>query len=880
MVMKHLAKALRFGENKKLKDLELQVEQVNSLEDEIIKLEDAQLKEEMAKLAKRHEHGEALEILLPRSFALTREAAKRVRNMRHFDVQIMGGVVLSQGKIAEMTTGEGKTLVATLPVALQSITKKSTHVITVNDYLAKRDAGWMAPIYHLLGLKVAAIGHDSSFIYDPTAPADDPFRQTTRREAYKADVIYGTNSEFGFDYLRDNMVYSLEEKSQDSHAYAIVDEVDSILIDEARTPLIISGPAEKSGPIYRQFAKIIPTLKAGEDYEVDEKHKTVAVNDSGQIKVERAIGIDNLYENVDAQLVNHLMQALKAHALFKKDVDYVVNDGEIIIVDEFTGRMMFGRRYSEGLHQAIEAKENVSIREENQTLATITLQNYFRMYEKLAGMTGTASTEADEFMQIYKLETVVIPTNMPMIRQDMADVIYKNQTAKFNAVIEDVVERNGRGQPVLLGTVSIENSETLSRLLKQRGIKHTVLNAKHHEQEAEIISQAGRKGAVTVATNMAGRGVDIILGGNPPNKEEAEEIREAGGLHVVGTERHESRRIDNQLRGRSGRQGDPGSTQFYLSCDDDLMRLFAADRITWVMERFNLPEDQPIEHKLISKSIETAQKQVESQNFSIRKHVLKYDDVMNKQREIIYAERDKVLGHEDLSGQIEEFMTEVIEGHVNVHTAAAYPEEWDYKSLFAAYQQIVPVKMSEKDFDMETITREEITETLTEKALKELKERQEHMGKEGFNDIARYVLLNIITERWTEHLSQLDYLQEGINLRAVGQRDPLIEFKNEAFDMFSELTAGIKEDCLGYIFRAQLVEQPHHHHSVLEDAVYDKAQYNAIGASQTGSSSASATTTYIADPKVGRNDPCPCGKINPDTGKPFKYKKCCGKEEA
>ncbi len=877
MVIKHLAKVLRFGEGKKLKDLEAQVVQVNALEDEVSKLDDAQFSKEMAKLVKKYENGEPLEFLLPRTFALTRETAKRKLNMRHFDVQIMGGTALAQGKIAEMVTGEGKTLVATLPVALQSLTKNATHLVTVNDYLAKRDASWMAPVYDTLGISVAAIGHEVSYLYDSSIEGDDKFRQISRQEAYRAGVVYGTNSEFGFDYLRDNMANSREQKTQNSHAFAIIDEVDSILIDEARTPLIISGPAEKSGPIYNKFSKIAPALKLGEDYEIEEKTKTVSITDEGIAKAENLLGVDNLYDNVNTQLVDHLYSSLKAYALFKKDVDYVVKDGEVLIVDEFTGRLMEGRRYSEGLHQAIEAKEGVAIREENQTLATITLQNYFRMYEKLAGMTGTAATEADEFMQIYKLETVVIPTNRELIREDLADVIYKTEEAKYKAVVENVAERNEKGQPVLLGTVAIEKSELLSKMLKRRGIAHNVLNAKHHEQEAEFIAQAGKKGAVTVATNMAGRGVDIVLGGNPQDEKEAEEVKTAGGLHVIGTERHESRRIDNQLRGRSGRQGDAGSTQFFLSVGDDLMRVFAADKIKWVMEKFNLPEDQPIEHRLISKSIETAQKQVESHNFSIRKHTLEYDDVMNKQREIFYSERDKVLEHKDLSDQIKDFLTTVIEGAVASHTASAYPEEWDLKGLFTFYHQFVPIKVSEKDFDMDTITNDEIRDYLLDKAFEQLDARRKELGNEQFNQMVQYILLEVMGERWKEHLSQLDYLREGINLRAIAQRDPLVEFKNEAYDNFQQLTESIKKDSLHYIFRAEIVEQPHSH---LEEAVYDHSAYSAMSEGETTSHSSggSQTTTYTAGPKVGRNDPCPCGKTNPDTGKPLKYKKCCGKE--
>ncbi|TET53586.1 MAG: preprotein translocase subunit SecA, partial [Actinobacteria bacterium] len=742
-------------------------------------------------------------------------------------------------------------------------------------YLAKRDADWMGPVYHMLGIKAAAIGHDESYIYDPEVEGQYHLRQISRKEAYQCDVIYGTNSEFGFDYLRDNMVYEEEEKSQNGHPFAIVDEVDSILIDEARTPLIISGPAERIAGIYRQFERISQILKAGDDYEVLEKEKTVAIEDSGYDKAQKALGVDNLHDSIDTQYESHLRQALKAKNLFKKDVDYVVKDGEIVIVDEFTGRLMFGRRYSEGLHQAIEAKEKVAIREESKTLATITIQNYFRMYEKLAGMTGTAATEADEFMAIYKLETVVIPTNQPLQRNNMADVIYKNDEAKFTAVVEDVVERNKKGQPVLLGTVSIDKSELLSKMLNRRGIKHNVLNAKNHEREAEIIAQAGKKGAVTVATNMAGRGVDIVLGGNPQDEKEAEEVIEAGGLHVVGTERHEARRIDNQLRGRSGRQGDPGSTQFYISLNDDLMRLFAADRIKWVMEKFNLPEDQPIEHRLISKSIESAQKQVESYNFSIRKHILEYDDVMNKQREVIYSERDKVLANEDLSGQIKEFVADVIEPATAMYLAADYPEEWELKEMLSFYYQFIPIKLGEKDFDLETATRQEVTEELLEKAYRELEKRQKELGAEEFGQLSRYILLEVITNLWTEYLSQMDALQEGINLRAIGQRDPLVEFKNEAFAMFQQLTANIKEDCLRYLFRANVVEQQHHD---LGDVAYDKSEYSAMEQSGQVASDGATTTTYVAPPKVGRNDPCPCGATNSETGKPMKYKKCCGKE--
>jgi len=838
-----LERVLRMGEGKKLKLLEEKVEMVSAWEPEVLRLTDAELRVKTAEFKQRLADGEGLDDLLPEAFAVVREAAKRVLSMRHFDVQIMGGIVLHEGKIAEMKTGEGKTLVATLPAYLNALSGKGVHIVTVNDYLAKRDSEWMGKIYEFLGLKVGLI------------QAEMP--QDERREAYLADITYGTNNEFGFDYLRDNMVAHISERVQRGHHYAIVDEVDSILIDEARTPLIISGQPEKSADTYYTFARIVPKLKKGIDYEVDEKHRTVAVTEEGVAKVESALGIDNLYDHVNSQLVNHLQQALRAHALFKKDVDYIVKDGEVIIVDEFTGRLMIGRRYSEGLHQAIEAKEGVRIREENQTLATITLQNYFRMYEKLAGMTGTAATEADEFMHIYKLETVVIPTNMPMIRVDLPDVIYKTEDAKFKAVINDIVERHKRGQPVLVGTVSIEKSERLSSMLKRRGIPHEVLNAKHHEREAEIIAQAGKKGAVTIATNMAGRGVDIILGGNPPDPVEAEEVKQAGGLHVIGTERHEARRIDNQLRGRSGRQGDPGSSQFYLSTEDDLMRLFAADRIGRIMERLGLPEDQPIEHSLITKSIETAQKQVEAQNFSIRKHVLEYDDVMNKQREVIYEERYRVLVGEDLRERVLGMIDDVMGQVVSVFTAESnYPEEWDWDGLLKYVNQIFPLDWDKDSIDITAMTRDSLTEKLIESAKARYEQREAELGPELMRDLERLVVLEVIDSKWREHLYEMDYLKEGIGLRAIGQRDPLIEYKSEAFDMFQAMIEGIKEDVLSYMFHVQVVR---------EEPVRQKKKVVATNAS----ASSEPPKPRRNENKVGRNDPCPCG-----SGK--KYKKCCG----
>lgn len=858
MVFKVLQKALRFGEAKKLRELNSLVEAVNELEPQASKLSDKDLTAKTDEFKARLKKDASLDHLLPEAFAVVRKVAKRRLNMRHFDVQIMGGVVLHQAKISEMKTGEGKTLMATLPVYLNALEGKGVHVITVNDYLAKRDTQWMGPIYHFLGLTVAVLQHDSSYLYDPSYPSEEEslkdLRPIDRREAYGADITYGTNTEFGFDYLRDNMATSLDEKVQRGYHYAIVDEVDSILIDEARTPLIISGAPEESTKLYQRFAQIAPVLKPGLDYEVDEKTQTVAVNDKGVTKVEEVLGIDNLYDHVNTQLVHHLNQALRAHSLFRKDVDYIIKDGEVIIVDEFTGRLMFGRRYSEGLHQAIEAKEKVAIREENQTLATITLQNYFRMYEKLAGMTGTAATEADEFLHTYKLETVVTPTHKPMIRSDMSDVIYKTEDGKFTAAVEDIVERHKKGQPVLVGTISIEKSERLSRTLEKRGIPHEVLNAKHHEREAHIIAKAGDKGAVTIATNMAGRGVDIIL---------EDGVVDLGGLHILGTERHEARRIDNQLRGRSGRQGDPGSSQFYLSLEDDLMRLFAAERISSLMERLGFPEDVPIEHPLVNKSIETAQRQVEAQNFSIRKHVLEYDDVMNTQREVIYKQRDEILAGGDIHDHVLELIDEVVEETVNMFTGKdVHPEEWDLDGLFRYASQLFPVPFRKEDLDIATLTQEKLIVMFLEAAQKAYEAREKELGGELLRELERTVMLNVIDNRWREHLYEMDYLREGIGLRAIGQRDPLIEYKNEAYQMFQEMIQGVKEDFLRYIYHLRVaVAEPVQPRPVLVKA--------GGGTNDSYEKKEMEKPSPVVGHKVGRNDPCPCG-----SGK--KYKKCCG----
>lgn len=847
MVMDLLVRALRFGESKKIKVLEAKTHQVNEFEPEIAALSDEQLKAKTDEFKTRLEEGETLDDLLPEAFAVVREASVRTIGLRHFDVQIMGGIALHDGKIAEMRTGEGKTLVATLPAYLNALLGRGVHVVTVNDYLAKRDSEWMGNIYRFLGLSVGLIQSEM-----------DPFM---RRPQYEADITYGTNNEFGFDYLRDNMVDDKLQRVQPGHYFSIIDEVDSILIDEARTPLIISGPADQAADIYYSFAKIVPRLKANVDYEVDPKMRTAAITESGVTKVEQMLGIDNLYEDVNSQLVNHLVQGLKAHALFKKDVDYIIKDGEIILVDEFTGRLMIGRRYSEGLHQAIEAKEKVKIKEENQTLATITLQNYFRMYEKIGGMTGTAATEESEFNQIYKLETVIIPTHRPMVRQDLTDLVYKNEDLKFKAVVDDIAERNRRGQPVLIGTISIEKSEKLSKALKRRGVKHQVLNAKHHEQEAEIIAQAGKVGAVTVATNMAGRGVDIILGGNPPDLGEQRKVIEEGGLHVLGTERHESRRIDNQLRGRSGRQGDPGSTQFFLSPEDELMIRSGQDRIGSLMERFSWPEDKPFNHPLLSRAIETAQRQIESLNFEMRKHVLQYDDVMNKQREVIYEQRRRIVEGDDISETVVQTIEEIINSTVMMFTQDENPHNWELDKLFTHIQQIYPTTIKPESIDLDITDSPELCETFADDALNVYKQKEDELTPEILRQIERHVMLSVIDNHWKDHLYEMDYLREGIGLRAIGQRDPLTEYKNEAFTAFQEMIEGIQEQFVRYIFHVEIAPQQ------VESSVFSLENAQAIH--ESGDSGQANRQPVKSESKAGRNDPCPCG-----SGK--KYKKCCG----
>ncbi len=832
-----LNRILRAGEQRTLRKLRSLAEEVNALEDDYVGLTDAELRGQTEQFKARLADGEDLDDLLPEAFAVVREASKRTLGQRHFDVQLMGGAALHLGNIAEMRTGEGKTLTSVLPAYLNALTGKGVHVITVNDYLARRDAEWMGRVHRFLGLTVGVILSE--------------MQPPERRAAYACDITYGTNNEFGFDYLRDNMAWSAEELVQRGHHFSVVDEVDSILIDEARTPLIISGPAEQSAKWYQEFARIVPRLRRGEDgegdYEVDEAKRTVAILESGVEKVEDYLGIENLYEAVNTPLVGYLNNALKAKELFKRDKDYVVMNGEVLIVDEFTGRILHGRRYNEGMHQAIEAKENVQIKDENQTLATITLQNYFRLYEKLSGMTGTAMTEASEFDQIYKLGVVQIPTNRPMVRADQADVVYKTETAKFEAVVEDIVERHTKGQPILVGTTSVEKSELLSGMLLRRGIPHEVLNAKFHEKEAQIVAQAGRKGAVTVATNMAGRGTDIMLGGNPefmaaselaardlspvetPEEYEAawpealekakaavasehEEVVGLGGLYVLGTERHESRRIDNQLRGRSGRQGDPGESRFYLSLGDDLMRLFNSTAVESIMTRFNLPDDVPIESKMVTRAIRSAQTQIEQQNFEIRKNVLKYDEVLNKQRTVIYDERRRVLMGEDLQEQVVHMIEDVVRGYVRAETAEGFEEDWDLDKLWTALKTLYPVGTTPERIEEESgggMSAEFLEEELVADAMAAYARREEALGEPVARELERRVVLSVLDRKWREHLYEMDYLQEGIGLRAMGQRDPLVEYQREAFDMFAAMMDGIKEESVGFLFNVEVqTEQP------------------------------------------------------------------------
>jgi len=863
-------KLLRFGEGRAMKRMQERVGRINALEPQIQALSDAELRAKSDEFRARIADGATLDELLEEAFAVAREVARRRLQMRHFDVQLIGAMVLHEGKIAEMKTGEGKTLAAVPAVYLNALAGRGVHVVTVNDYLAKRDAAWMGPVYEGLGISVGVIQ-----ALMPEGP---------RRAAYEADVTYGTNSEFGFDYLRDNMAVRLEDCVQRGHFFAIVDEVDSILIDEARTPLIISGVPEQAADTYYRFARIVPTLRKGEDYEVDEKHRTVAPTESGVDKVEKALGIENLYLDVNGQLVNHFIQALKAHALFHKDKEYIVRDGEVLIVDEFTGRVLEGRRYSEGLHQAIEAKEGLKIREENQTLATITLQNYFRLYEKLAGMTGTAATEANEFVRIYNAEVVTVPTHRPMIRRDENDVVFKTKAAKFAAVVDDIAQAHERGQPVLVGTISVEVSEMLSEMLTKRGIPHNVLNAKHHEREAEIIKDAGQKGAVTIATNMAGRGVDIKLG---------EGVTELGGLYVIGTERHESRRIDNQLRGRSGRQGDPGRSRFYLSAEDDLIRIFSGDRMYKILDRLGPGDDMPIEAKILTKTIESAQKKVEEQNFNIRKRVLEYDDVLNKQRQVIYAERRKVLEGADLSEQARDWIAEVLVAQVDAFCPEGLaPAEWDLDGLFQALRGYYPVSFGPGDLDPAGVTRDELLDRLEDDAIAAYDRREAHINSvdpqnpDLMRQLERWVLLQTIDVHWREHLYNMDYLREGIHLRALGQKDPLSEYRLEGADMFDEMMDAVKSEFVRYMFHLEVQQAPEVEETQPADLDYTYASdpiagFDALeagteidgalvdGEPERGRVAVVEQRIASEYDKVGRNDPCPCG-----SGK--KFKKCHG----
>jgi preprotein translocase subunit SecA len=920
-------KILRLGEGKILRQLEAIAKAVNAIEDDFVAMSDAELQAMTGEFKQRLADGESLDDLMPEAFATVREAAKRVLGQRHFDVQVMGGAALHLGNIAEMKTGEGKTLVATLPTYLNALTGRGVHVVTVNDYLAKYHAEWMGRVYHFLGMSVGVVTPSLS--------------KAARREAYAQDITYGTNNEFGFDYLRDNMANSLEECVQRGHAFAIVDEVDSILIDEARTPLIISGPTQDEVKWYPEFATIAGRMVRDEDYEVDEKKRTISVLEGGITKVEDYLGIDNLYDSVNTPLISFMNNAIKAKELFRRDKEYVVLNGEVLIVDEHTGRMLHGRRYNEGLHQAIEAKEGVQIREEYQTLATITLQNYFRLYDKLAGMTGTAMTEASEFDKIYKLGVVPIPTNRPMARVDQKDLVYRTEEAKFNAVVEDLVERHAKGQPVLVGTVSVEKSEYLSEQLRSRGVPHSVLNAKQHAGEAKIVAMAGHKGAVTVATNMAGRGTDIMLGGsvdfladqelrkqgldpveNPEEYDAAwpamverikaqvaaehDEVRELGGLYVLGTERHESRRIDNQLRGRSGRQGDPGESRFYLSLEDELMRLFKSDWVDWVLTTLKVPDDVPIENKRVTNSIASAQGQVESQNFESRKNVLKYDDVMSRQREVIYAERRAVLEGADLQEQVRAMIDQVVAGYVDGATVG-FPEEWDLDALWTALKTLYPVGVRLADLEREAggrdgLDRDLLLERIREDAHRAYGEREGQFGAEVMRELERRVVLSVLDRKWREHLYEMDYLREGIGLRAYSQRDPLVEYQREGFDMFNTMMDGIKEESVAYLFNLEVqveeeeeevaepvadeqVEglsrmfrpgadhQPVIHAKGLEPREPRQADLTYTAPTETGETEVThaGPATRTDDPYggVGRNDLCPCG-----SGK--KYKRCHG----
>ncbi len=898
-----LTKIVGDSNEREIERLSPVVADINDLEPSVTSLTDGELRDKTDEFRQRLTEGETLDDLLPETFAVVRESAWRQLGMRHFDVQLMGGIALHQGKIAEMRTGEGKTLVATLPIYLNALTGEGCHLVTVNDYLAKRDAVWMGPIFDALGLSVGVIQHESGYIYDPDHPGESIslqfLRQASRKEAYDADITYGTNNEFGFDYLRDNMVVDLSQRVQRMRHFAIVDEVDNILIDEARTPLIISGQAERATDQYQLFARLVRRLRPEQHFTIDEKSRTVSLTEPGIEAVESALGLTNLYAPDNFELTHYLEQALKAQFVFERDDDYVLYlDGEvlgggqhhpgaeIVIVDEFTGRLMIGRRYSDGLHQAIEAKERVRIQRESQTMATITFQNYFRMYEKLAGMTGTATTEKEEFARIYNLEVVSVPTHQPMVREDSPDQVYKSEDAKYKAAVEEIIQLNEQQTPVLVGTTSIEKSEHLSGLLKKQKVPHQVLNAKYHEQEAQIVAQAGRPGAVTIATNMAGRGVDILLGGSPEglideylrgaglSREQAtegqiadalkaarkdcerdgQEVRDRGGLHIIGTERHEARRIDNQLRGRAGRQGDPGSSRFYLSLQDELMRRFGGNNIADLMSRFGMQENVPIEHDLVTKAIENAQTRVEGHNFDLRKHVVEYDDVVNKQRAIIYSERHKVLSDEDLRSIILKMADEVVDELVTMHTVGNDTADWDLETLANSITALMPTPPEFSPDSLAPLSRDELNEYLKSIANWAYETREVELGADMMRQAEKLVLLNVIDRNWVGHLTAIDELRQGIGLRAYGQRDPLVEYKSEAFKMFQGLLAGIRQEVVHAIFHVALQPAP--------------APRRNRRLSTNASENGGARSTL--GKKIGRNQPCPCG-----SGK--KYKRCHGR---
>ena len=855
------------------------VEKINSLEVEISKLSDEELRAKTEEFKKRLKGNEVLDDILPEAFAVVRETAKRVIKERHFDVQLIGGIILHQGRIAEMKTGEGKTLTSTLPIYLNALTGKGVHVVTVNDYLAKRDCNWMGSIFHFLGISTACIIHDHSYIYESKIIDENEvsvemqnLKEVSRRDAYNADITYGTNNEFGFDYLRDNMVQNVSQMSQRKPNFAIVDEVDSILIDEARTPLIISAPDTESTKMYQQFASLVPRLKQEEDFEVDEKMKAISITDSGISKIENWLGMGNIYEVGKINYVHHLEQALKAQIIFQKDRDYIVKDGEVIIVDDFTGRLMPGRRYSEGLHQAIEAKEKVQVQKESRTLATITFQNYFRMYKKLSGMTGTATTSAEEFFKVYRIDVVEIPTNKPLSRKDLPDIIYKSEKGKFDAICEKIREINKTGQPVLVGTIAIEKSEYLSALLTRFGVKHEVLNAKQHEKEALIIQNAGQIGAVTIATNMAGRGTDIKLG---------EGVKELGGLFILGTERHEARRIDNQLRGRAGRQGDPGVSEFYVSLEDELMRRFGGDKLISMMNTLGLPEDQPIQNKIISKTIENAQSKIEGFNFDIRKHVLEYDDVMNRQREVIYKKRREILETADLKNEMLGYISQEMENLISFHSAQE--EKIDMQEIYEGIKNIILIdksvenKLREIENDSAKNSAEKIsamTECLIGLAKEAYNKKEQEIGTESMRGIEKAVILRTMDMMWMNHLDEMDYLRDGIGLRGYGQRDPLIEYKKEAYLIFSHLMDNIRATIVRTIFKVNVVVSPVAETSKQNNLNYsgggEVEQFGAAKKEEGGKTEEKKLAPIVNKDRIGRNDPCPCG-----SGK--KYKKCCGK---